>query len=188
MSIGNIVTGFPIIEASLFLFILITAIATVFLKDVLSSIIVFGSFSLGIAMYYIILLAPDVGMTEAAVSAGVTTVLLLLTIAKTSHPIQDNLLESINWKGSIVILGFSGVMLASLQWFPTLGDPQATTWNNPVTQYYLENTYNDTGAKNTVAAVLAGYRGFDTFGEAFVVFTAGISSMLILGREVLTSG
>jgi len=34
---------------------------------------------------------------------------------------------------------------------------------------------------------LAAYRGFDTFGEAIVVFAAGIASLLVLGREVFTA-
>lgn len=182
------IEGVPVVELSLFVFVLLSAIITVSLKDVVSSIIVFGAFSLGMAMFYIVLLAPDVGMTEAAVSAGVTTVLLLLTIAKTSRPNHEKLLEEINFKGLFVAFGLVGVLIMSLKWFPAVGDPQAVTWSNPVTQYYLNNTYAETGAHNTVAAVLAGYRGFDTFGEAFVVFTAGIASMLVLGREVFTRG
>lgn len=187
MTVEGIISGLPIVELSLFTFILATAIATAMLKDVLSSIIVFGAFSLGMAMYYILLLAPDVGMTEAAVSAGVTTVLLLLTIAKTAHPLNDRIFEYINVKGLAVVSAFVLMMGVTLQWFPAVGDTQAVAWNNPVTQYYLENTYSDTGVHNTVAAVLAGYRGFDTFGEAIVVFTAGIASLLVLNREVFTS-
>lgn len=187
MAAESIFSGLPMVELSLFAFILATALATAALKDVLSSIIVFGSFSLGMAMYYILLLAPDVGMTEAAVSAGVTTVLLLLTIAKTKRPLSDRLTENINFKALIVVFAFVGMMGMTLQWFPAVGDMNAAAWNNPVTQYYLEHTYHDTHAKNTVAAVLAGYRGFDTFGEAFVVFTAGIASLIVLQREVFNS-
>jgi len=183
----GLINGLPLVEITLFVFILSAAITTAIFRDVLASIIVFGAFSLGMAMYYVILLAPDVGMTEAAVSAGVTTVLLLLTVAKTSRPLEDQIFENINFKAAIVVLGFVAVVGSTLQWFPAVGDINAVAWDNPVTQYYLENTYSDTHAKNTVAAVLAGYRGFDTFGEAFVVFTAGVASLIVLQREVFNS-
>lgn len=186
MSLETVVGGLPLVELTLFLFVLLSAIATAMLKDVLSSIIVFSSFSLGMAMYYVLLLAPDVGMTEAAVSAGVTTVLLLLTVAKTSRPENGSITENIDPKAAMTVLIFLAVIGSTIQWFPAAGDVNATAWDNPVNQYYLENTYKDTHVENTVAAVLAGYRGFDTFGEAFVVFTAGIASMIVLQREVFT--
>ena len=37
-----------------------------------------------------------------------------------------------------------------------------------------------------VSAVLAAYRGFDTFGEATVVFAAGVAVLVVLRQEVFT--
>jgi multicomponent Na+:H+ antiporter subunit B len=60
-------------------------------------------------------------------------------------------------------------------------------WSNPaVTQWYLAETYAVTGVENTVMAVLAAFRGFDTFGEAVVVFAAGIAALIVLRQEVFT--
>ena len=39
---------------------------------------------------------------------------------------------------------------------------------------------------NIVTAVLASYRGFDTLGEVFVVFTAGIGVLMLLSNTRLT--
>ena len=47
----------------------------------------------------------------------------------------------------------------------------------------LENTLNDTGVINTVTAILASYRGFDTMGEVVVIFTAGVGVLCLLKRE-----
>ncbi len=176
----------PFVQIALLLFILITSISTALLKDVLASIILFTSYSLGMAIYYVLLLAPDVGMTEAAVSAGITTILLLLTIAKTVHPGHQEVLEDIEWKALIPLTFMVLILALNLTHFPALGDPEASAWNNPVTQYYIENSYEDLGVQNTVTAVLAGYRGFDTLGEAVVVFAAGIASLIVLHREVFT--
>jgi multicomponent Na+:H+ antiporter subunit B len=37
---------------------------------------------------------------------------------------------------------------------------------------------------NAVTAILAAYRGFDTLGEAVVVYTAGVGMLVVLRREV----
>ena len=171
---------------TLVVFILLTAVATALFRDVLSAIVVFGAYSLGMAILYTYLLAPDVAMTEAAISAGVTTLLLLLTLARTSRPSSDRIFESVNVPAVLVVGAFLVVMMTQiLPATEVVGDPEAIAWANPeVTQYYIENTYADTGVQNAVSAVLAAYRGFDTFGEAVVVFAAGIAVLLVLKREV----
>lgn len=175
-------------EAALFAFVLSTALATALFRDVLVVIVVFAAYSLGMALFYAFLLAPDVAMTEAAIGAGVTTLLLLLTLVKTVRKDEEQLLERPNIPALIVCGGLLVALLGTInvEVFPEVG-AVSESWQNPaVTQYYIENAYKDTGVENTVTAVLAGYRGFDTFGEAVVVFTAGIATLLVLNREVFT--
>jgi len=63
---------------------------------------------------------------------------------------------------------------------PVYGDP-----NSPANAYvgmdYITSTPNDIAIPNVVTAVLASYRGFDTFGEVVVIFAAGLGVMLLLG-------
>lgn len=175
------------VEAVLIVFVLLTAVVTALARDVLAAIIVFGAYSFGMAALYTFYRAPDVALTEAAVSAGITTVLLLLTIAKTTRTEHEVTYSSINWPalGAVTLLGVA--IASTLSAIPAVGDPTAPVWSDQaVTQYYLAQTYADTHVDNTVMAVLAGYRGFDTFGEAVVVFAAGIATMLVLQREAFT--
>jgi multicomponent Na+:H+ antiporter subunit B len=173
------------IELTLVVFVLVSAVATALFRDVLSAIIVFAAYSLGMAILYTVLLAPDVAMTEAAIGAGVTSILLLLTIAKTSRPTAERTFERIHWPALIAVGAFTAVVMTTLPVIPEVGSPDAIAWANPdVTQYYIHNTYADTGVQNAVTAVLAAYRGFDTFGEAVVVFAAGVGTMIALNREV----
>jgi len=175
------------IEAALFVFVLLTAVATAMLRDVLAVIVVFAAYSLGMAIFYAILLAPDVAMTEAAIGAGVTTILLLLTIAKTVRPNEDRILERVDGTGLVVVGAFAAVLIATVNEFPAVGDGESMAWFNPaVSQYYIESGYADTGVENAVTAVLAGYRGFDTFGEATVVLAAGVATLIVLKRTVFT--
>jgi len=173
-------------EAALFGFVLATALATALLRDILAVIVISAAYSLGMALFYAFLLAPDVAMTEAAIGAGVTTLLLLLTVARTVRTDHDHLFERLNVPAALVCGAFFVVLLVSITEFPAVGDP-GIAWDNPaVTQYYIDNAYKETGVENAVTAVLAGYRGFDTFGEATVVFLAGTASLLVLKQVVFT--
>lgn len=175
------------VEASLIGFVLLAAIVTALARDVLTAIVVFSAYSFGMAALYTFYRAPDVAMTEAAISAGVTTLLLLLTIAKTSRIEYDVGFQSINWPAASVTGLLAAMMLYTVPSIPAVGDPTAPVWSNPdVSQYYIASAYADTGVENAVTAVLASYRGFDTFGEAVVVFAAGIAGLLVLQREVFS--
>lgn len=64
------------------LFLIFSAIAVSAMKDLLGSIIVFMVYSLIMAILWQQLEAPDLAVTEAAVGAGITTVLLIVTLKK----------------------------------------------------------------------------------------------------------
>jgi len=55
------------------------------------------------------------------------------------------------------------------------GDPE-------MDQYIIDNTQGETGADNGVTSVVFDYRGFDTLGEATVLFTAVAGVILIFRR------
>lgn len=171
------------LEAVLLLFVLGSALTAALLRDVLGSIIAFAGFSLGVSIIWVVLRAPDVALTEAAVGAGVTTVLFLVTIARTVRPAGDRTLERVGWRTAAVVAALVGVLMTTVGSLPRIGDAGAPVVDYRVTRYYLENAYPETGVENVVTAVLAAYRGFDTLGEAVVVFTAGMAVLLVLQKE-----
>lgn len=172
------------LEFALLAFVLACALATAVLRDVLGSIIAFAAYSLGIAVVWIVLRAPDVGLTEAAVGAGVTTVLFLLTIAKTVRPSGERTLENVDLPALGVSVALVAVLATTLGALPPVGGAETPVATSEVTQYYLENAYHEAGVKNAVTAVLAAYRGFDTLGEAVVVYAAGVGILVVLQKEV----
>ena len=48
---------------------------------------------------------------------------------------------------------------------------------------YIEDGEEETEVPNMVTYILADYRGYDTLGETTVIFTAGISVILLLRRR-----
>ena len=63
-------------------FLVLCAIAASLSKSLLNTILIFMSYSLVMSVIWILLESPDLAITEAAVGAGVTTVLFLVTLKK----------------------------------------------------------------------------------------------------------
>ncbi len=84
--------------------------------------------------------------------------------------------------GFLLIGLLAGFFIWASDDLPKRADPDAPA-SVGVSTYYIENAYRDSRTPNMVTAVLADYRGFDTFGEAVVVTAAALSSLLILLRR-----
>ncbi len=67
------------------IFLIVAALAAVMAKDLLVAVIIYSAYSFTIALTYLILRADDVSMTEAAVGAGVTTILFVAALCKTER-------------------------------------------------------------------------------------------------------
>ena len=121
--------------------------------------------------------AVDVALTEAAVGAGISTLLFI----KVLHNIDDTLPKNAARNLSSFILFFllSIILISFSLNFPEFGSSSITS-NAPSTQYYLNQSQVDIGIPNVVTSILAGYRAFDTLGEVLVIFIAGISVLGIL--------
>lgn len=72
-----------ILNMLLLLFLIVCAISVAKTRDLLSAIVIFAAYSLIMAVVWQQLEAPDIAITEAAIGAGVTTLLLIATISKT---------------------------------------------------------------------------------------------------------
>jgi multicomponent Na+:H+ antiporter subunit B len=78
------------------------------------------------------------------------------------------------------------VIVSGLAMFYAIGDMPAygdvnSPANTGVGMDYIERTTKEIHIPNVVTAVLASYRGYDTFGEAVVIFSAGLGVLLLLG-------
>ena len=71
-----------IFKAILLIFLIVCAVAVSINKNLLTSIIIFMSYSLIMSIIWIIIESPDLAITEAAVGAGVTSVLFFITLKK----------------------------------------------------------------------------------------------------------
>lgn len=70
------------LNIALLVFVLVCAVSVSLTKNLLTSLIIFMSQSLAMAVIWIMLESPDLAITEAAVGAGVTSLLLFVTLKK----------------------------------------------------------------------------------------------------------
>lgn len=78
-----------IFETILLLGLVSCAIAVSFSKKLLNSVLIFMSYSLMMSIIWILLESPDLAITEAAVGAGVTSLLFFITLKKI-HAMEED--------------------------------------------------------------------------------------------------
>ncbi len=77
------------IEIALFVFLVITAILSLYIKDLLTAVVTLSAFSFISALIYVVMGAIDVAFTEAVVGAGVTGIFFIVLIFQTSRRSND---------------------------------------------------------------------------------------------------
>ncbi len=156
----------------------VTAVAVIRLANLFAVVMLFGIYSLLSASVFLVMDAGDVAFTEAAVGAGIATVLMLSTMAlcapweapsRRNKPLR------------LLLVALTGIVLVwGTMDLPGFGDPGAPAHRH-VAPRYIEESPEEIGIPNMVSSVLASYRGFDTFGEVTVIFTAGLGVLMLLG-------
>ncbi len=71
-----------IVEFMMLFFLVVCAVAAVLAKKTLSTVLVFMSYGVVMSIVWMFLQAPDLAITEAAVGAGINSVLLFITLKK----------------------------------------------------------------------------------------------------------
>jgi multicomponent Na+:H+ antiporter subunit B len=168
-----------VINIILLCLLVIAALAVNQQRNLFAATMLTGIYSLLSASLFVCLDAVDVAFTEASVGAGIATILFLGTLALTGFEEKTEVKVSV--PGLFIVLITGSLLIYGLQDIPAFGNANA-----PVQTYlggkYIEESASEIGVPNLVTSVLASYRGYDTFGETTVIFTAGIGVLMMLGR------
>jgi multicomponent Na+:H+ antiporter subunit B len=151
------------------------------LRSLFAAVMLSGIFSLLSAALFVLMDAVDVAFTEAAVGAGISTVLMLMVLYLTSE--KEAKSSEVKLFPLLIAVLCGAVLLYATHDMPHFGDPDAYIHKSSTTYHYLYNTYEESHIPNTVTTILASYRGYDTLGETTVVLTAAISVMMLMGRR-----
>ncbi len=168
-----------LLDVCLLSLLVVVALAIVRMRSLFAVVMLQGVYSLVAAAWFVTLDAVDVAFTEAAVGAGISTVLMLaamLLADRDSTPVA----KSRQWGALATVMLAGAAMLYAVPDLPEYGSA-----NSPANAYigtdFLSRTATEVDIPNVVTAVLSSYRGYDTFGEVLVVFAAGLGVLLMLG-------
>lgn len=78
-----------IFETILLTFLIVCAVSVSMTKNLLSSVIIFMSYSLVVSILWLLLRSPDLAITEAAVGAGITSTLFFVTLQNVGKLKED---------------------------------------------------------------------------------------------------
>lgn len=163
-----------------------TALAVVRLRSLFATVMLTGIYSFLGASWMFLLDAPDVAFTEAAVGAGISTVLFLGTLSLTTREERPTRFRVLPL---IVVLATGAALIYATLDMPHYGDPQAPGHIRVAPEYIADRVPTAGGdvlavdIENVVTTVLGSYRGYDTLGETTVIFTAGVAVLLLLRRR-----
>ncbi len=158
--------------------LVLTAVAIVRTDNLFVAVMLTGIFSLLMAANFFVLDAADVALTEAAIGAGITTVLFLGALALTAE--HEKSVSTGRWLSMGVVAVTTLILIYATFDKPRLGDPQAPVHLH-VAPWYLDQTPELIDIPNVVTAILGSFRGYDTLGELIVILTACIGVLFILG-------
>ncbi|KJV65419.1 hypothetical protein EMUCRT_0360 [Ehrlichia cf. muris str. EmCRT] len=170
-----------IMNVVLSLFLVFMSFSLMLSKNLTVNVVMMCIFSFLMALLYLVMDAPDVAITEAAVGACMTTVLMLITLSLIETG-KEKIYDSIKIFPMITALGVFVSLMYVIPDLPIFGDADSFA-NNHVASYYVKNTYSYMGIPNIVTAILASFRGYDTFGETVVIFTASLGISLLLAKD-----
>ncbi len=139
-----------------------------------------------LCLLYVIMDAPDVALTEAAIGAALSNCIILLLLKNID--VKTQIASPSSRLFSAVICSMLAIILILISFeLPEFGSSDAPL-HQELGEFYLNNTLSEIGINSPVAAILASYRGIDTLGETLVIFVAALSVSLIFAHKKRDSG
>ena len=178
------------VDITLLVLLGITAFSIIRQKNLFAAVMMASIYSLLSAGLFVVMDAVDVAFTEAAVGAGISTVLMLGTLALVGHSEHQPQHRPILPLFVVILTG--AVLVYGTLDIPPFGDASNPAHHH-VAPHYLEESEHEIGIPNVVTSVLASYRGYDTMGETTVIFAALVGVLLLLSlgprpRRVFLNG
>ncbi|MBD3426707.1 MAG: DUF4040 domain-containing protein [Candidatus Omnitrophica bacterium] len=156
-------------------FMLIASAIAVSLRGLLSSVISVGAVGLGLCVMFLLLKAPDLAITQLVVEILMLVILIRATIGRGVSRIFH---RSSVWIFAVFFVfaaGFLAAAWVSLKDMPAFGEPLMR-----VSDYFIRNALERTGAANIVTSVVLDFRAYDTLGEATILFTSVIGVLALM--------
>jgi multicomponent Na+:H+ antiporter subunit B len=200
-------SDFELINVILLLMITFVAVAVVRVRNLLAAGMLMSIYSFLMALIWTNMDSMDVAFTEAAVGAGISTVLFIGALVHLGT--EEKPLRLVHWPALLVTVSTAAILVYGTVGMPGFGNGASPANANPVAVGYIrqnvektpdarghhtaaeepahaeagEGDYFHGHVPNFVTSVIVSYRGYDTMFETTVIFIAGLSMVLFLRRR-----
>jgi multisubunit Na+/H+ antiporter MnhB subunit len=161
---------------------LVAALAAIEIKDLLAAAVSLGIVGFSVSIIFMLLQAPDLAIVQIVVET-LTVVFFAAVILRTTNTdttLAGGLKREVVFP-AVVYVAFGIIFMflvgRALPELPSFGSPTML-----VAREYIALGLEKTGAANVVAAIILDFRGYDTLGEATVLFTAVVGVLTIMRR------
>ncbi len=147
-------------------------------RDLLSAVIAYGIVGFGLVICFLILQAPDLALVQIVIET-ITLIIMIAVILNTS---QEELKVGWGNKRVIYIVGSIIFLILFMYFFERVTCALSSFGDHMLrmSRGYIKPGAEKTGSANLVTGVIFDYRGYDTLGEATVLFTAVIGVLTVL--------
>jgi multicomponent Na+:H+ antiporter subunit B len=157
-------------------------------KDLLSAIVSYGIVGFSLVVAFLILKAPDLAIVQIVVETISLIIMISVLIISTGEDLSEK--DTVKIKGrsyinvrNLLYILFSLAVASLLTYFFIKATGELSPFGSHETRMastYISDGVKDTGAINLVTGVVFDYRGYDTLGEATILFTAVMGVLAIL--------
>ena len=157
-------------------FMIVGSIVAIETTDLLSSVICIGAVGFALSVIDLLLAAPDLGLTLGVVE--ILTLVVLIRVVSTRRDTyhatsRDTLAIAVVVGGLVFVLTLTGMF--ALDGLAAPGSPVML-----MSQPYLDHGLAANSAVNYVTSILIDFRGYDTLGEASIIFVAIVGVYAVL--------
>ncbi|MEO0026144.1 MAG: hydrogen gas-evolving membrane-bound hydrogenase subunit E [candidate division WOR-3 bacterium] len=149
-------------------------------RNLLAAAVALGLVGFSVAIMFILAQAPDLAIVQIVVET-LTVVFFTAVILRTTD-VDTTVTQGLKMETAMFVaafLAFGGLFLALiigvLREIPRFGEPVMR-----IAQEYVQLGLERTGAANIVSAIILDFRGYDTLGEATVLFTAVVGVLTVM--------
>jgi multicomponent Na+:H+ antiporter subunit B len=154
---------------------IVGAVIAVEVRNLLSSVITVGVIGLGVSVIFLLLKAPDIALTQLVVEIMAVIIMIRATINLQVGAVDSGTRPFGALLGLALAVLMCLAVLPVMKEFPVFGYPLME-----VSRFYASDAVHGTGAVNSVTAIVLDYRGYDTLGEATILFTAVVGVVTVM--------
>lgn len=177
-----------IILTVVLIFMILGAIYSLHAKDLLSALVSMGVVGYGLVICFLLLKAPDLAIVQIVVETITLIIMVSIVLDSTRHELKEKGAidfegqSFINTKlaGNIFVALILGLVLLYAFRLATSRLDLFGEHAMRMAAAYVEGAAAKTGSANLVTGVLFDFRGYDTLGEATILFTAVVGVLTVL--------